>query len=204
MARRWLLYVSYIILRSVADRQDSTFEFEKRRNVPVRYDRELVATTLKAMERVQEIKTKRENAFWKNRYVFNTSIEGCGQRSSPECPETRLEPVKKMLKISNVTSNSSNLVRAKTPKTQKPIPLPISPKRKRSEKRSRFERQERKSWQIRSSRQNPNLRDQDPKPANLSPQRVGWVCSWIRCGSGMGWDLDLLYNTFLGLNHFLS
>jgi len=61
-------------VRSVADRQDSTFEFEKRRNVPVRYDRELVATTLKAMERVQEIKTKRENAFWKNRYVTTFSI----------------------------------------------------------------------------------------------------------------------------------
>jgi hypothetical protein len=29
----------------------------------------LVATTLKAMERVQEIKEKREKAFWKNRYV---------------------------------------------------------------------------------------------------------------------------------------
>jgi len=52
---------------------DSTFEFEKRRNVPVRYDRELVATTLKAMERVQEIKSKREKAFWKNRMAGNTA-----------------------------------------------------------------------------------------------------------------------------------
>jgi large subunit ribosomal protein L24e len=52
-----------------ADPQDSTYEFEKRRNVPVRYDRELVATTLKAMERVSEIRQKRERAFWKNRYV---------------------------------------------------------------------------------------------------------------------------------------
>ena len=47
--------------------KDSVYEFEKRRNVPVRYDRELVATTLKAMERVQEIRQKREKAFWKNR-----------------------------------------------------------------------------------------------------------------------------------------
>ncbi|KAK4689265.1 large subunit ribosomal protein L24e, partial [Tremellales sp. Uapishka_1] len=51
--------------------QDSTFEFEKRRNVPVRYDRELVATTLEAMKRVQEIKEKREKAFWKNRMAGN-------------------------------------------------------------------------------------------------------------------------------------
>ncbi|ORX40960.1 ribosomal large subunit biogenesis-related protein [Kockovaella imperatae] len=50
---------------------DSTFEFEKRRNVPVRYDRELVATTLKAMDRVEEIRQKREKAFWKNRMSKN-------------------------------------------------------------------------------------------------------------------------------------
>ncbi|KAI0709251.1 ribosomal protein L24e-domain-containing protein [Earliella scabrosa] len=46
---------------------DSTIEFEKRRNVPVRYDRELVQTTVKAMKRISEIKQKREHAFWKNR-----------------------------------------------------------------------------------------------------------------------------------------
>ncbi|WVN89813.1 uncharacterized protein L203_105043 [Cryptococcus depauperatus CBS 7841] len=52
---------------------DSTFEFEKRRNVPVRYDRELVATTLKAMERVSGIRQKREKAFWKNRMSGNAA-----------------------------------------------------------------------------------------------------------------------------------
>ncbi|KAH7103956.1 ribosomal protein L24e-domain-containing protein [Auriculariales sp. MPI-PUGE-AT-0066] len=46
---------------------DSTYEFEKRRNVPVRYDRELIQNTVKAMGRVAEIRKRRENAFWKNR-----------------------------------------------------------------------------------------------------------------------------------------
>ncbi|QRV90176.1 ribosomal protein L24e [Ceratobasidium sp. AG-Ba] len=46
---------------------DSTFEFEKRRNIPVRYNRELVQTTLKAMQRVTEIRARRERAFWKAR-----------------------------------------------------------------------------------------------------------------------------------------
>ncbi|SAM00364.1 hypothetical protein [Absidia glauca] len=46
---------------------DSTFEFEKRRNVPVRYDRNLMSTTIKAMKRVQEIRAKRERVFFKNR-----------------------------------------------------------------------------------------------------------------------------------------
>ncbi|KAI6150444.1 ribosomal protein L24e-domain-containing protein [Pisolithus tinctorius] len=46
---------------------DSTIDFEKRRNVPVRYDRELVQTTIKAMKRVEDIKKRREHAFWRQR-----------------------------------------------------------------------------------------------------------------------------------------
>ncbi|KAH8833641.1 ribosomal protein L24e-domain-containing protein [Flagelloscypha sp. PMI_526] len=46
---------------------DSTIDFEKRRNVPVRYDRELMKKTVEAMKRVGEIKQRREHAFWKNR-----------------------------------------------------------------------------------------------------------------------------------------
>ncbi|KAF8964062.1 ribosomal protein L24e-domain-containing protein [Flammula alnicola] len=48
---------------------DSTIEFEKRRNVPVRYDRELIQTTVKAMKRVGEIRARRERAFFKHRCV---------------------------------------------------------------------------------------------------------------------------------------
>ncbi|RIA86871.1 ribosomal L24 domain-containing 1 [Glomus cerebriforme] len=54
---------------------DSTFEFEKRRNVPVRYDRELMATTVKAMKRISEIKAKRERVFYKNRMSGNKERE---------------------------------------------------------------------------------------------------------------------------------
>ena len=49
--------------------QDSTFEFEKRRNIPVRYNRDLIQTTVKVMKRIAEIKGRREHAFWKHRYV---------------------------------------------------------------------------------------------------------------------------------------
>ncbi|KAI7857594.1 ribosomal protein L24e-domain-containing protein [Circinella umbellata] len=54
---------------------DSTFEFEKRRNVPVRYDRNLMATTVKAMKRVKEIRAKRERVFYKNRMSGNYEKE---------------------------------------------------------------------------------------------------------------------------------
>lgn len=54
---------------SFQSKQDSTIDFEKRRNVPVRYDRELMKTTITAMKRVGEIKQRRERAFWKSRCV---------------------------------------------------------------------------------------------------------------------------------------
>jgi len=46
---------------------DSTLNFAARRNVPVRYDRDLVEKTVKAMERVSEIRLKRERVFYKKR-----------------------------------------------------------------------------------------------------------------------------------------
>jgi large subunit ribosomal protein L24e len=57
-----------------ASPQDSTIEFEKRRHVPVRYDRELVQTTIKAIKRIGEIKSRREHAFWKSRLVSTSSF----------------------------------------------------------------------------------------------------------------------------------
>merc|ERR1712098_945362 len=39
---------------------DPTWEFEKKRNIPVKYDRELWANTITAMQRVEEIKNKRQ------------------------------------------------------------------------------------------------------------------------------------------------
>ncbi|KAI9759955.1 MAG: hypothetical protein M4579_001988 [Chaenotheca gracillima] len=50
---------------------DSTLTFAARRNVPVRYNRDLVATTLRAMERVSDIRKRRERAFYKNRMRGN-------------------------------------------------------------------------------------------------------------------------------------
>merc|ERR1712170_293781 len=46
---------------------DPAFEFEKRRNEPVKYDRELWQNTMRAMQRIEEIKVKRQNQFIKNR-----------------------------------------------------------------------------------------------------------------------------------------
>src|SRR5437762_10102336 len=54
---------------------DSTLTFAARRNVPVRYNRDLVATTLKAMQRVSEIRARRERVFYKKRMSGNKERE---------------------------------------------------------------------------------------------------------------------------------
>ena len=46
---------------------DATFEFEKRRNRPVRYDRDLMAATITTMKRVKEIQAARETRFHEQR-----------------------------------------------------------------------------------------------------------------------------------------
>lgn len=50
---------------------DSTLTFAARRNIPTRYNRDHLETTLKAMERVSEIRVKRERAFYKKRMAGN-------------------------------------------------------------------------------------------------------------------------------------
>jgi large subunit ribosomal protein L24e len=54
---------------------DSTLQFAQRRNVPVRYNRELVQKTLKAMERISEIRAKRERVFFKRRMAGKRARE---------------------------------------------------------------------------------------------------------------------------------
>ncbi|XP_035666367.1 probable ribosome biogenesis protein RLP24 isoform X1 [Branchiostoma floridae] len=46
---------------------DASLEFEKRRNVPAKYNREQWKDTIKAMKRVEDIKSKRQAQFILNR-----------------------------------------------------------------------------------------------------------------------------------------
>jgi large subunit ribosomal protein L24e len=46
---------------------DSTLNFAARRNIPIRYNRELVKATLKGMKRIEEIRLKREANFYRQR-----------------------------------------------------------------------------------------------------------------------------------------
>lgn len=71
---------------------DSTLAFAARRNVPVRYNRDLVQTTLKAMGRVAEIRAKRERAFYKARMRGNKERQRADDRKLVEENQHLLPP----------------------------------------------------------------------------------------------------------------
>lgn len=54
---------------------DNVYDFETRRNRPVKYDRDLVATTLRTMRLIDEIRMKREEAHWERRMQTAAAIE---------------------------------------------------------------------------------------------------------------------------------
>ena len=54
---------------------DNVYDFETRRNRPVKYDRDLVATTLRTMRLIDEIRQKREEAHWERRMQAAAAIE---------------------------------------------------------------------------------------------------------------------------------
>lgn len=46
---------------------DKTFEFERKQNRPVKYDRDLYLKTIKAMKRIQQIRLRRERMHYRKR-----------------------------------------------------------------------------------------------------------------------------------------
>jgi len=54
---------------------DASFEFEKKRNVPQKYNREMIDKTIKVMKRVEDIKKKREDIFYSKRMEAKKKTE---------------------------------------------------------------------------------------------------------------------------------
>ncbi|KAF2260898.1 hypothetical protein CC78DRAFT_619849 [Lojkania enalia] len=71
---------------------DSTLQFAARRNVPVRYNRDLIQTTLKAMSRISEIRARRERAFYKARMRGNKARQRAEDRKLVEENQHLLPP----------------------------------------------------------------------------------------------------------------
>ncbi|KAF2865220.1 ribosomal protein L24e-domain-containing protein [Massariosphaeria phaeospora] len=74
---------------------DSTLQFAQRRNVPVRYNRELIQTTLKAISRVGDIRKRRERAFYKARMRGNKERQRADDRKLVEENQHLLPPAER-------------------------------------------------------------------------------------------------------------
>lgn len=59
---------------------DPTFEFERRRNEPLKYSRQLVGNTVRALQRVQEIRQRREYQHIRNRQKIGEAMERAKER----------------------------------------------------------------------------------------------------------------------------
>lgn len=49
--------------------EDATFEMERKRNRPEKYNRDTVAKTLQAMDKISEIRIKRQERFYEKRML---------------------------------------------------------------------------------------------------------------------------------------
>jgi len=71
---------------------DSTLAFAARRNVPVRYNRELTQKVLVGMKRVEEIRQRRERVFYKQRMAGNKERQLAADRKLVEENQHLLPP----------------------------------------------------------------------------------------------------------------
>ena len=58
---------AYRVLHGKDTATDSVFQFERRRNRPERYDRNVTQSTLRAMKKVEEVRVRRAERFYENR-----------------------------------------------------------------------------------------------------------------------------------------
>ncbi|KAG7399952.1 hypothetical protein PHYBOEH_007472 [Phytophthora boehmeriae] len=77
---------------------DTTFDFDKQRHRAVKYDRELMGATIHAIERVTQIKEKREAAFYKNRMKDSKAKEKARDLRELEQNISLIEPAAAALK----------------------------------------------------------------------------------------------------------
>ncbi|PRW58481.1 putative ribosome biogenesis RLP24 [Chlorella sorokiniana] len=64
--------------------EDATFEMERRRNRPEKYDRELVHKTVKAMDKIEKIRGARQDRFYEQRMSRAKAQQAAADRKQLE------------------------------------------------------------------------------------------------------------------------
>lgn len=63
---------------------DATFDFEKKRNVPMKYSRELWQKTVEAIKKVEAIKSRRQAQFIRNRLKAGLKLRDEAEKQEVE------------------------------------------------------------------------------------------------------------------------
>eukprot|EP01116_Phalansterium_solitarium_P020452 TRINITY_DN603_c0_g1_i1.p1 TRINITY_DN603_c0_g1~~TRINITY_DN603_c0_g1_i1.p1 ORF type:complete len:185 (+),score=84.72 TRINITY_DN603_c0_g1_i1:88-642(+) len=82
--------------------KDAVYDFEKKRNVPEKYNRELVGTVLRAMQKVSDVKEKRQKAFFEKRMAPGKAQEKQQALKEIAWEEDRISSVMKPVKAEGV------------------------------------------------------------------------------------------------------
>ncbi|KAI3775541.1 hypothetical protein L1987_50120 [Smallanthus sonchifolius] len=99
--------------------QDTTFEFERKRNRPERYDRNLTENTLKAIKTIDKVRFRREETHHKNRMKCKIAKERKEARKeldqqihmlvAPGAKDIHLSPAKVTVKVQHESTNENRI-----------------------------------------------------------------------------------------------
>lgn len=112
---------------------DSVFEFERRRHRPVKYDRELMGATLRAMKRIEEIRLAREARFkalrfrlaakQKKEHALREIKEGIDLIMSPLVRQGKDLNQDELIRLANEVSDRAKANKARVRAGKKPISM---------------------------------------------------------------------------------
>ena len=102
---------------------DSTFDFERKQNRPVRYDRNLYLATIKAMKRIAQIRFRRERMHYRKRIhdekeKLNRRIKRKRERELQRQRLNTLQQKQRVKVISDPSTTKATTVRVKAPKVR--------------------------------------------------------------------------------------
>ena len=115
---------------------DTTLTFAQRRHVPTRYSRDLVAKTLTAMQRVEEIRRRRERVFYRQRMAGNKERERAANKKLVEENQHLLPPSQRTVveklekKVGDMDLEMESDVESEEEKMLVKVPVKVSKSKK--------------------------------------------------------------------------
>ncbi|XP_066962987.1 probable ribosome biogenesis protein RLP24 isoform X2 [Macrobrachium rosenbergii] len=121
---------------------DPSFEFEKRRHVPVKYNRELWAKTIEAMKKITEIRERRERKFVMDRLVKDFENQRATNRNLVRDHLSLVRSPAAGLRRGNVVINEEDLEEDVMQRIISEVSKKTKSKKKREEEKSLVEEED--------------------------------------------------------------